>query len=64
LIKNNKKIKNGIIYEFIDYGDYIELYNLFRNLLACKNEDKINEYIEEIEQMIIELNGFEEYILK
>jgi Leucine-rich repeat (LRR) protein len=63
LIKNNKKIKRNLQCHFMDF-DYIELNDLFNNLLACKNEDKINEYIEEIEQMIIELNGFEEYILK
>jgi hypothetical protein len=73
LIKNNKKIKNDIIYTFIDSydsydsydsADYIELKDLFDNLIKCKNNNKIDEYIEKIEQMIVELNGFQNYVLK
>jgi hypothetical protein len=61
LIKNNKIIKNKLYYYFTDYDDYSELNDLFDNVYKFDND---NEYIEEIEQMIIELNGFEEYILK
>jgi hypothetical protein len=32
--------------------------------MNCFEKNKINEYIEKIEQMIIELNGFEKYVLK
>jgi Leucine-rich repeat (LRR) protein len=64
LIKNNKKIIKGLYYNFADFGDYIELNDLFVNLIKCKNDDKINEYIEKIEQMIIKLNGFSKYVLK
>jgi Leucine-rich repeat (LRR) protein len=67
LIKNNK-MQNKINYNFTDSNDYIELNNLFNNLIdnliKCENNDKIDEYIEEIEQMIIELNGFQNYVLK
>jgi primosomal protein N'' len=64
LIKNNKQIKNYIKHSFTDSDDFIELNDLFDNLLGCKNNDKLNEYIEEIEQMIKELNGFQKYVLK
>jgi Leucine-rich repeat (LRR) protein len=64
LIKNNKKLRNELNYNFIDSDDFIELHYLFKNLIWCKNYDKINEYIEQIEQMIIELNGFQNYVLK
>jgi Leucine-rich repeat (LRR) protein len=64
LIKNNKQIKNKIKYTFIDCDDYIELNNLFGNLIKCNNNNKFNEYIEEIEQMIIKLYGFKKYVLK
>jgi hypothetical protein len=63
LIKNNKKIKNNIKCNFTDSDDYIGLNNLFVNLLKCYN-NKIDEYIEEIEKMIKELNGFQKYVLK
>jgi Leucine-rich repeat (LRR) protein len=63
-IKNNKYIINSLNYNFIDSGDYFELYYLFNNLIKCKNNDKINQYIEKIEQMIIKSNGFEKYVLK
>jgi hypothetical protein len=33
-------------------------------LVKFKNNDKIDEYIEEIEQIIKELNGFQKYVLK
>jgi hypothetical protein len=51
-------------YSFIDYDNYNELNNLFNNLIKCKNNNKIDEYIKEIEQMIIELNGFSKCVLK
>jgi internalin A len=63
LIKNNKQLKNNIIYNFIDSDDYIELNDLFRNLIKC-DDNKINKYIEQIEQIIKELNGFQKYVLK
>jgi hypothetical protein len=37
---------------------------LFDKLLKCKNKNKIDEYIEEIEKMIKELNGFQKCVLK
>jgi Leucine-rich repeat (LRR) protein len=64
LMKNNKILKNNIKYSFIDSDDFIELKNKFNNLNKCKNDDKINEYIEEIEQMIRKLNGFQKCVLK
>jgi hypothetical protein len=64
LIKNNKNIINYTNYNFIDSDNYIELKDLFDNLLEYENNNKINEYIEKIEQMIIELRGFENYVLK
>jgi Leucine-rich repeat (LRR) protein len=63
LIKNNKKIVNIMLYNFIDSDDHIELKNLFDNLLECKNYEK-NKYIEEIEQMISKFNGYQKYVLK
>jgi Leucine-rich repeat (LRR) protein len=64
LIKNNKQIKNKIKYTFIDADDYIELNNLFENLINCKKNRKVNNLIGKIEQMIYELKGFEKYVLK
>jgi hypothetical protein len=64
LIKNNKKIKNKLYYKFIDSDDYIELIKLFDEFIKCKNDNEIDKYIEEIEQMINELNGFKNYVLK
>jgi hypothetical protein len=63
LIKNNKQIKNNIIYNFIDSDDYIELNELFKNLIKC-DDNKIDTYIEEIEKMIGNLNGFQKCVLK
>jgi hypothetical protein len=63
LIKNNKQIKNKIKYNFIDSDDYIELNDLFGNLIKC-DDNEINKYIEQIEQIIKELNGFQKYVLK
>jgi Leucine-rich repeat (LRR) protein len=66
LIENNKNIKNYIRYDFInydynyDYDDYIELNNLFENLIDC-DDNEIDEYIENI---IKELNGYQKYVLK
>jgi internalin A len=64
LIKNNKKIIKELNYDFIDSDDYIELNDLFNNLIKCKNNNKIDKNIENIEKMIIELNGFQKYVLK
>jgi hypothetical protein len=64
LIKNKKQIIYIMRYNFIDSNEYIELNDLFDNLIKCKNNNKIDEYIKEIEQMIIELNGFQKYVLK
>jgi hypothetical protein len=60
LIKNNKQIKNKITYTFMDSDDYIELNDLFGNLIKC-DDNKIDENIENI---IKELNGFQKYVLK
>jgi Leucine-rich repeat (LRR) protein len=54
LIKNKKQIKI-MKYNFIDSNDYIELNNLFDNLIKCDD----NKIVENIEKMIIELNGFQ-----
>jgi hypothetical protein len=40
------------------------LNDLFNNLTKPKNDNKIDEYIEEMEKIINELNGFQKYILK
>jgi hypothetical protein len=32
--------------------------------MECFDKNETNEYIEKIEQMIIELKGFEKYVLK
>jgi hemerythrin superfamily protein len=53
-----------MLYNFINSNDFIKLKKLFDNLIKCKNNNKINKYIEEIEKMIIELNGFQNYVLK
>jgi dynactin complex subunit len=64
LIKNNKIITDELNYNFTDDDEYIELNSLFKNLIWCKNNNKLNEYIEEIEQMITTLNGFQKCVLK
>jgi nitrate/nitrite-specific signal transduction histidine kinase len=74
LIKNNKYNKNNIMYNFIDTDDYVELNNLFENLIEILINFRINiednKLIEKIEQMICELKelnklkGFEKYVLK
>jgi hypothetical protein len=61
LIKNNNNILNDMFINFADADDYIELKNLFDNLLNCKNNYKIDE---EIEKMIIKLYRFQKYVLK
>jgi hypothetical protein len=63
LIKNNKQIKNNIIYNFIDSNNFVKLQELFDNLIEC-NDDEIDESIIKIEKMIIELNGFQKCVLK
>jgi hypothetical protein len=63
-MKNNKEITKNVNYNFSNSDDNIELNNLFNNLIKCENNDKIDEYIEEIEKMIITLNGFQKYVLK
>jgi Leucine-rich repeat (LRR) protein len=60
LIKNNKQIKNNIECNFIDSDDYIELNDLFDNLIKCDN----NKIDKNIEKIIKELNGFQKYVLK
>jgi hypothetical protein len=50
-----------LLYDFIDHVDYVELNDLFLNLIKYKNDD---ESIENIEKIIIELNGFQQYVLK
>jgi hypothetical protein len=62
LIKNNNIILNDLCYNFIDQIDYMELNILFDDLVICK--DKNNEKIEQIEKMIVKLNGFQKCILK
>jgi hypothetical protein len=39
------------------------LNDLFKNLIKCY-DNKIDEYIENLEKMIRELNGFQKYVLK
>jgi hypothetical protein len=68
-IKNKKNIINifffiNIFYNFTDSDDYIELNDLFNHLIKCKNYGDFYKYIQKIEQMIIELNGFQNYVLK
>jgi Leucine-rich repeat (LRR) protein len=63
LIKNNKNILKNIGYEFIDSNDFVELQELFNNLIKSEIND-VDEYIIKIEKMIIELNGFSKYVLK
>jgi hypothetical protein len=63
LIKNNKQIKNNIECNFIDFYDFIELEELFDNLVESDIYN-IDESIIKIEKMIIELNGFSKYVLK
>jgi internalin A len=65
LIKNNKNITKNINNNcnFIDSNDYIELQELFNNLIISEI-DNIDESIIKIEKMIIKLNGFQNYVLK
>jgi hypothetical protein len=63
LIKNNKQIKNNTKCNFIDSNDFTELQELFDNL-SESDIDNIDESIIKIEQMIIKLNGFQNYVLK
>jgi hypothetical protein len=57
-------------YNFIDTDDFMELTELFDNLVKYRNdpvfgnEDKFNEYIKEIDIMINYLNGFQKCVLK
>jgi hypothetical protein len=53
-----------LAYNFIYFKDFIKLINLFDNLIRCKNYNKINKYIQEMEQIITKLNGFQKYVLK
>jgi hypothetical protein len=62
-MKNKNNIVNDMIVQFVDSDDYIELNDLFKNLIKC-DVNKINKYIEEIERMIIRLNGFTKCVLK
>jgi hypothetical protein len=39
------------------------LNNLFNNLIKC-DDNKIYKFIENVEKMIIELSGFQKYVLK
>jgi internalin A len=63
LIKNNKNIKKNMEYNFSNSNDYIELQKLFDNLIKSKINN-VDESIIEIEKMIIELNGYQNYVLK
>jgi hypothetical protein len=63
LIKNNKNIKNNIVYNFSDSNDFVELQELFNNLIKSENNN-IDESIIKIEKMIIELNGYQKCVLK
>jgi hypothetical protein len=63
LIKNNKQIKNNMEINFIDSNDFVELQELFNNLIISEI-DNIDESIIKIEKMIIKLNGFQKCILK
>jgi hypothetical protein len=55
---------NYFKYDTIDSEEFIELEDLFNNSLKYSNKNEINEYIEKIEQMIVELKGFEKCVLK
>jgi hypothetical protein len=61
---NNYDINYYAINYYYYYDEYIELKKIFDILLKCKNQDEIDEYIEKIEEMIKELNGFQKYVLK
>jgi Leucine-rich repeat (LRR) protein len=63
-IKNNKQTIHNIKYDFIDIDDYVELKELFHNLIKSENGRQFNKYIKKIEKMIVELNGFQNYVLK
>jgi Leucine-rich repeat (LRR) protein len=60
LIKINKIESYNISVNFVDSDDYVKLTYLFDDLLKYKNNDKFDE----IKKMIIELNGFQNYVLK
>jgi Leucine-rich repeat (LRR) protein len=68
-IKNNNEL-HGLCYAFINFNDFddcddnFELKFLFDSLIKSKNINETNDYITKIEQMIIELNGFQQYVLK
>jgi Leucine-rich repeat (LRR) protein len=66
LMKNNFVITN-INYHFIDCYESNELCELFNKILYSrflKNFYTSNKHIKKLEQMIVELNGFEKYVLK
>jgi hypothetical protein len=63
LIKNHKQIKNNTKCNFIDSNDFTELQELFENLIKSKINN-VDKFIIKIEKMIIELNGFQNYVLK
>jgi Leucine-rich repeat (LRR) protein len=67
LMKNNESLINKLEYDTIDHDDFIELEELFDNLLQWDiiNEiKKFDDHICEIEKMIVYFNGFEKCILK
>jgi Leucine-rich repeat (LRR) protein len=63
LIKNNKHIKKNMKYNFIDSNDFVELEEIFDNLIKSKIND-FDKSIIKIEKNIEELNGFQNYVLK
>jgi hypothetical protein len=57
-LTSSEGIENNIRYDFVDSDDYIELNDLFENLI------KYDDNIENIERMINKLYGFQKCILK
>jgi Leucine-rich repeat (LRR) protein len=68
LIKNNNNITKELQYDVIDYDDsddFIELTNIFNNLLMCDNENEFNKDLNNIEKIIAyHKNSFQKFILK
>jgi hypothetical protein len=50
-------------YNFIDSNDFVELEEIFDNLIKSKIND-FDKSIIKIEKNIEELNGFQNYVLK
>jgi Leucine-rich repeat (LRR) protein len=64
LIKNDKKMIHNMSRKVVYSDEHIELTNLFHALFKPENNDIIDQYIEEIEQMVEELNRSQKCVLK